>query len=134
MKIDRISTGICGEYFVAAELIRHGYTIALTNYGIKHFDILAINRETNKQIAVQVKTTFSGDNRWMIEKADIYESKDAKIYYFFVHLNEMGTPRYFIIPNDKLAEYFNKEKNERKIDFSISSDYEKYEDAWEQLI
>ncbi len=47
-----ISTGNCGEYFVAAELERRGFTAAVPMSNTKDFDILAINRETNKQIAI----------------------------------------------------------------------------------
>ena len=56
MENNTISTGNCGEYFVAAELERRGYTVAIPMSNVEDFDILAINRKTHKQIAVQIKT------------------------------------------------------------------------------
>lgn len=50
------SIGNSGEYFVAAELERRGFTVAVPMSNTKDFDILAINRETNRQVALQVKT------------------------------------------------------------------------------
>ena len=52
-----ISVGNAGEYFVAGELERHGFTAAIPMSNVKDFDILAINRSTFKQFAIQLKTT-----------------------------------------------------------------------------
>ena len=46
---NNISIGNSGEYFVAAELERRGYTAAVPMSNTKDFDILAINRATYKQ-------------------------------------------------------------------------------------
>lgn len=40
---NNISTGNAGEYFVAGELERHGFTVAVPMSSVKDFDILAIN-------------------------------------------------------------------------------------------
>lgn len=63
-----ISIGNSGEYFVAAELERRGYTAAVPMSNTKDFDILAINRETKQQIAIQVKTTQYKHKKWMLNK------------------------------------------------------------------
>ena len=47
-----VSIGNSGEYFVAGELERRGFTVAVPMSNVKDFDILAINRETNEQIAI----------------------------------------------------------------------------------
>lgn len=52
-----VNIGNAGEYFVAGELERRGFTVAVPMSNVKDFDILAIDRETHKQIAIQVKTT-----------------------------------------------------------------------------
>ena len=59
-----ISIGNSGEYFVAAELERRGYTAAVPMSNTRDFDILAINRETKQQIAIQVKTTQYKHKKW----------------------------------------------------------------------
>ena len=58
MKNAKICIGNSGEYFVAGELERRGYTAAVPMSNTPDFDILAINRETKKQFAIQVKTVF----------------------------------------------------------------------------
>lgn len=52
-----ISTGNAGEYFVAGELEGRGFTAAVPMSNTKDFDILAINRLSYQQYAIQVKTT-----------------------------------------------------------------------------
>ena len=59
---NNISTGNAGEYFVAGELERHGFTVAVPMSNTKDFDILAINRETFKQFAIQVKLLVISKN------------------------------------------------------------------------
>ena len=54
---DNINTGNSGEYFVAGELARRGFIVAVPMSNVENFDILAIHRTPHKQIAVQVKTT-----------------------------------------------------------------------------
>ena len=49
-----ISTGNSGEYFVAGELERRGFTCAVPMSNTKDFDILAINRETNTQFKLKL--------------------------------------------------------------------------------
>ena len=58
-KTDNISIGNCGEYFVAAELERRGFTAAVPMSNTKSFDVLAIDRANDRQIAIQVKTNHT---------------------------------------------------------------------------
>lgn len=95
---NNISTGNCGEYFVAAELERRGFTAAVPMSNTKDFDILAINRETNKQIAIQVKTTRFKQKSWTLGKKN-EDMVDDNVFYFFVSLNELGNPEYHIVPS-----------------------------------
>ena len=52
-----VNIGNAGEYFVAGELERRGFTVALPMSNVRDFDVLAINRATGEQFAIQVKTT-----------------------------------------------------------------------------
>ena len=49
-----VNTGNSEEYFVAGELERRGYTVAVPMSNVKDFDLLAIERDTHRQIAIQV--------------------------------------------------------------------------------
>ena len=93
-----ISTGNAGEYFVAGELERRGFTVAVPMSNTKDFDILAINRETLNQYAIQVKKkewTLSAKNEELI--------KD-NVVYIFVSLNDLDAPEYHIVPSKIVAE------------------------------
>ena len=52
-KPDRNCTHLAGEYFVAAELCRRGYSIGVTMGNAKAVDLLA--EKGSKTIAIQVK-------------------------------------------------------------------------------
>ena len=98
-----ISTGNAGEYFVAGELERHGLTCAVPMSNTKDFDILAINRESNRQYAIQVKTSSKKDKKWILnEESENLIGKN--IIYVFVSLNGIDMPEYHIVPSKIVAE------------------------------
>ena len=102
-KVNNISVGNSGEYFVAAELERHGFSVAVPMSNVELFDILAIDRNTHKQFAVQVKTHHGTKKEWTLGPKN-EQIKDENIVYFFVTLNEMGAPEYHIVPSKIVAE------------------------------
>ncbi|MEM1122777.1 MAG: hypothetical protein AAGJ18_20195, partial [Bacteroidota bacterium] len=55
-KIDRQITGMSGEYFVAAELLKRNYQVAMTIGNAKAIDLYATDEETGKDYQIQVKT------------------------------------------------------------------------------
>lgn len=66
-KINNINIGNCGEYYVAAELERRGFTVAVPMSNVDNFDILAINKnKPYNQYAIQVKTTTKAS--WLLSK------------------------------------------------------------------
>ena len=91
--MNNISIGNAGEYFVAGELERHGFTAAIPMSNTKDFDILAINRRNYKQFAIQVKTTKYKQKKWTLGKKNETLIGD-NIIYFFVSLNELDFPEY----------------------------------------
>ena len=95
---NNISIGNAGEYFVAGELERHGFTVAIPMSNTKDFDILIINRNNSKQFAIQVKTTRYRQKNWILSKKNETLVSD-NIIYFFVSLNEMDMPEYHIVPS-----------------------------------
>lgn len=102
MNNNKISIGNCGEYFVAAELERRGFTAAVPMSNTKDFDVLAINRETNRQVAIQVKTSYKVTKTWTLnQKADNFFGKD--IYYIFISLNELNSPTFYIIESELVS-------------------------------
>lgn len=103
-----ISTGNSGEYFVAGELERRGFTCAVPMSNTKNFDILVINRKTNNQYAIQVKTTSYKSKKWILGKKN-EKLIEKNIIYIFVSLNELDAPEYHIVPSDIVADTIKKE-------------------------
>lgn len=92
-EIQSSSTGLSGEYFVAAELLRRGYSVGITMGNAKAIDILA--EKDGNQFIIQVKAIFKKKNvGWPMMVDKVNES----IFYVFVNLNgdKMTEPDYFI--------------------------------------
>lgn len=92
-EIQSSSTGLSGEYFVAAELLRRGYSVGITMGNAKAIDILA--EKDGNQFIIQVKAFFKKNNvGWPMMADKVNES----IFYVFVNLNgdKMTEPDYFI--------------------------------------
>ena len=70
---------------------------------VKDFDILAINRTTYEQFAIQVKTTGYKQKKWTLSKKNETLVGD-NIVYVFVSLNELDVPEYHIVPSKIVAE------------------------------
>lgn len=109
--MNNISTGNSGEYFVAGELERRGFTCAVPMSNTKDFDILVINRNNNNQYAIQVKTTAHKQKRWTLTKKneDLIEDN---VFYIFVSLNELDNPEYHIVPSSIIAKQI-KERHQK---------------------
>ena len=109
MKKSNISIGNCGEYFVAAELERHGFTVGVPLSNTTDFDILAVSRiNHDKQYLIQVKTQSGSTLSWPLGKKS--ESlKGNNIFYIFVTLNYLNTPDYYIVPSEVVARTIKKE-------------------------
>ena len=103
-----VNIGNSGEYFVAGELERRGFTVALPMSNVKDFDILAINRERYEQFAIQVKTTSYKQKKWTLSAKNETLVGD-NIVYIFVSLNELDMPEYHIVPSKIVAETIAKE-------------------------
>ena len=103
-----VNTGNSGEYFVAGELERRGFTVAVPMSNVKDFDILAINRNTYEQFAIQVKTTGYKQKKWTLAQKNETLVGD-NIIYVFVSLNELDTPEYHIVPSKIVADTITKE-------------------------
>lgn len=92
-EIQSSSTGLSGEYFAAAELLRRGFSVGITMGNAKSIDILA-EKDGNKFI-IQVKAIYKKKNvGWPMMRDKVYDNH----YYIFVNLNgdKMAAPDYYI--------------------------------------
>lgn len=100
-EIPRNSTGLSGEYFVAAELYRRGWSVGMTIGNAKAVDLFA--EKDDKRISIQVKAIYKKKNvGFPIMKDQI---KDDCIY-IFVNLNadKMESPDYYICTSSEARE------------------------------
>lgn len=98
-KIPRNNTGLSGEYFVAAELYRRGWSVGLTLGNAKSVDLFA--EMEDQLIQVQVKAIYRKKNvGWPLMTDKI---KDG-CYYVFVNLNadKMASPDYYIATSEEV--------------------------------
>jgi hypothetical protein len=92
-EIPRNNTGLSGEYFVAAELYRRGWSVGMTIGNAKAVDLFAERDDIVVQI--QVKSIFKRQHSgWPMMKDKI--KKDC--IYIFVNLNgdTLTSPDYYV--------------------------------------
>ena len=100
-EIPRNSTGLSGEYFVAAELYRRGWLVGMTIGNAKAVDLFA--EKDNIRISIQVKAIYKKKNvGFPIMKDQIRED----CFYIFVNLNadKMESPDYYICTSSEARE------------------------------
>ncbi|MBR5767375.1 MAG: aspartate ammonia-lyase [Clostridia bacterium] len=107
MKSNKVSIGNCGEYFVAAELERRGFSVAVPMSNTELFDILAFNRTTHEQWAIQVKTTSREKSEWPLNRKN-EDIVGDRIIYVFVKLNDINMPQYYIVPSEDVSKKIKK--------------------------
>ena len=91
-------SGLAGELFVAAELLKRGLQTSVTFGNAKAIDLLAYNPATKKSFVVQVKTLRT-ENYFLIGHSRV----DPGHVYVFVLLNKPGEQvRYFVVPGKVL--------------------------------
>ncbi len=104
-KLSTTLTGISGEYFVAAELSRHGFIAAITLRNTRGIDILVSRPRGKKSAAIQVKAMQDARGTWLLNKSD-ETPKGENHYYVFVDLNGVnGHPDYFIVEGNVVAKW-----------------------------
>lgn len=91
-KPDRNCTHLAGEYFVAAELYRRGYSVAITLGNAKAIDLFAAKGACS--VNIQVKAIRHRKNvGWPMMRDKVIDG----VLYIFVCVNDPGTaPDYFI--------------------------------------
>jgi hypothetical protein len=128
-EIQRSSTGLSGEYFVAAELLRRGYNVGITMGNAKAIDILA--EKDGHQFIIQVKAIFKKKNvGWPMMADKVNES----IFYVFVNLNgdKMTEPDYFIATGIEAKQKVKQYTTRGIIDLS-TLDNDDFKNRWDKI-
>ena len=89
--MERNNTHLAGEYFVAAELYRRGFSVGMTIGNAKAIDLFA--NKDNKTLSVQVKAIRNKKSvGWPMMKEKVLDD----VLYVFVNLNDQENPDYYI--------------------------------------
>lgn len=98
VRADGQISGLAGELFVAAELLKLGLQTSVTFGNAKSIDLLAHCPQTGRVFIVQVKTVRSR-NWFLLRRSRI----QAAHVYVFAILNQPGeSVQYFIVPGSEL--------------------------------
>lgn len=102
-KLNKVLSGVAGEYFVAAELSKRGYLASITLRNTKGVDILCSNSDASKTVGIQVKTNSGSKRSWVLnQKVENYFAPN--LFYVFVNLNNnIKPPDFFIVPSETVA-------------------------------
>lgn len=97
-RADGQMTGLAGELFVAAELLKRGLQTSVTFGNAKAIDLLAFNPTTGRTFTIQVKA---------LRKRTFFPISHARVdpqhVYVFALLNKPGEQvNYFIVPGADL--------------------------------
>lgn len=98
VRVDGQMTGLAGELFVAAELLKRGLQTSVTFGNAKSIDLLAFNPQIEESFTVQVKA---------IRKKNVFPigHKSVNPLHVFVILNGSEEPvQYFVVPGSVLAQ------------------------------
>jgi len=129
-EIQSSSTGLSGEYFVAAELLRRGFSVGITMGNAKAIDILAETKR--KQFCIQVKSIYKKKNSgWPMMKDKV----DTKIFYVFVNLNgdKMTYPEFYICTGKEARQKVNQYTTRGIITVS-SLNNDQFKGRWDKII
>lgn len=128
-EIQSSSTGLSGEYFAAAELLRRGYSVGITMGNAKAIDILA--EKGGKQFIIQVKAIYKKKNvGWPMMSDKVLED----IFYIFINLNgdKMSEPDYFIATVIEAKQKVKQYKTRGIIDLSTLNN-ENFKNRWDKI-
>lgn len=101
IKVEKQLTGISGEFFVAAELAKRNFQVALTLGNAKGVDLFATNQMTGNVFEVEVKTLRKQPNCFTLKSERIIAGK----VFIFVYLNgEDAAPDFFILKGEEMRD------------------------------
>jgi hypothetical protein len=129
-KGDKGMTGLAGEFFVAAELLRRHVQVAVTFGNAKAIDLFASNPNTGRTFKVQVKSLRSRSKYFLLGS---HRPTSDQIYVFAL-LNEPGQAvEYLIVPGGDLVAklaIFGRGLHDEKMPGVLPRDLEGYKDKW----
>ena len=89
--------GTAGEYYVCAELCRHGYLALLTPKNNPLFDVVATNVEGTVSVSIQVKTrSIRNTQGWKLSTQQNATETPGVPFVVLVNLHDDGLPDFYV--------------------------------------
>jgi hypothetical protein len=128
MELDRNSTHLAGEYFVAAELYRRGFSVGMTIGNAKAVDMFA--EKDGHHYSIQVKAIRDKKSvGWPLSKNKIFEN----VIYIFVLVNQPNIqPEYFIAHDTEVQKKIKQYKTRGIVDLS-SLNNDSFKNRWDKI-
>lgn len=123
-QIERLNTGLAGEYLVAGIMHQKGWIASLTLKNYPGVDIFGLNNDSGleQKANIQVKTTRDNTFWVGLKHSEISQIKDIiSGPYVFVHLPKEGAESKLITTNVADAEFYVLSR-EQVINLIVSSD------------
>lgn len=96
-------TGTTGEYYVCAELGRHGVLALLTPKNNPLFDIVAVNPDASRMVSIQVKTMSQRNKQgWKLGMDICTQKNNSNLFTVLVNLTSKQVD-YYIFEYDYLS-------------------------------
>lgn len=145
-QINKLMTGLAGEYMVAAKMNLRGWVANLTLKNFPKTDIFGWNPETRKDIKIQVKTCWDASFFVGVKHTE-RESMNKMIQgpFVFVHMESVDEASFYILSKSEFIDivnttddvYFNKPRRKPiKPDYPIAlslKDLKPFKDKWDSL-
>lgn len=125
---DPNTSHLAGEYFVAAELSKRGWAVAMTIGNAKAIDLFV---EKGRRTAnIQVKSISHRRNvGWPMTKSKVW----SNVLYVFVCLNPLGEPPSFFVATPSEVRPRVKQYATRGILHFRSVNSDKFRDRWDKI-
>ena len=125
--MERNNTRLAGEYFVAGELYRRGFSVGMTVGNAKAIDLFA--NKDGVHSSIQVKALRNKKSvGWPMMKDRVQNG----IIYIFVNLNNQAIPDYYICTAKEAREKVKQYATRGIIDIT-SLRSKKFIDRWDKL-
>ena len=145
-QIDKLMTGLAGEYLVAAKMNLRGWVASLTLKNYPGVDIFGMNPLTGQTIEIQVKSCWDSSFFVGVKHSERDQMpKKIKGPFVFVHMDSVDSASFYILTkkefiglvNSSDDAYFNKpRKKPIKPDYPIAlflHELKPYQDHWDSL-
>ena len=145
-QLNKLMTGLAGEYLVAAKMNLRGWVASLSLKNYPGVDIFGMNPKTGQRIEIQVKTCWDPSFFVGVKHTERSQmSNKVKGPFVFVHLDGVDNASYYILSKDEFVNlvnssddvYYNRpRKKPIKPDYPIAlfvHELQPYQDHWDSL-